>query len=137
MMKDNKVKQVIDIGFDDGQTDIDQSRVPFTRSVVDVQKKFGPHCFMKIVCSCWHVKCVQLFWIQLWESPSRLDTSSRAGLLNLPKSYLTSVKSCSYLHQPAGVAHSLVLIIPTSTPPLHQTSTDTNIHIRFSHRQWM
>ena len=47
MMKDNKVKQVIDIGFDDGQTDIDQSRVPFTRSVVDVQKNLDPTVLWK------------------------------------------------------------------------------------------
>lgn len=42
-MKDNivnmmKVKKVIDLGLDDGQTNIDQSRVPFTRSIVNVQK---------------------------------------------------------------------------------------------------
>ena len=42
MMKDNKVKQVIDLSFYDGQTNIGQSRVPFTRSVVDVQKNLDP-----------------------------------------------------------------------------------------------
>ena len=37
-----KVKKVIDLGLDDGQTNIDQSRVSFTSSVVDVQKNLTP-----------------------------------------------------------------------------------------------